>query len=139
MKFISLFYIQYNEMYTCLRPQINRIRKNVKRKVTKKSITLHSRDITKKYLTHLMKMMDVIENGAGNPVEKNLYCPTYGIKGRLWPNYPPLTMPHITKRDVRTWSIQEVGHFVDKVVQLNSTYRSPDDEVKYAERFIDKV
>lgn len=85
----------------------------------------------------LFKVMSDIERQAGKSREKNMYRSHFDLKGRVWPKYPFLKLPDAV--DVRQWSTEEVGYFVDKIVSLNSTYRSPEDEVLYAERFIKKV
>lgn len=87
----------------------------------------------------LMKVMNDIERQAGRPVEENLYRAHYELKGRVWPEYPFVDLPSPALQNASKWSVEEVGFFVDKLISLNSTYRSPEDEVKYAERFIKRV
>lgn len=86
----------------------------------------------------LFKTMSEIERQAGRSREELLYRSHFDLKGRVWPEYPILKLPEEV-HNVRIWSAEEVGYFVDKLISLNSTYRSPEDEVLYAERFIKKV
>lgn len=99
---------------------------------------MKSNVIIKERVDALFKVMTEIERQAGRSREQILYRAHFDLKGRKWPEYPILELPEEV-HNVRKWSTEEVGYFVDKLISLNSTYRSPKDEVLYAERFIKKV
>lgn len=95
--------------------------------------------INKMSIENIVKQTDEIECNAGRPIERKLNHSILGLKGRKWPNFPHLEMPKEPNGDVRGWCCKKVGSFVDKIVTLNTTYRSPDEAVSYSGHFIKRV
>lgn len=104
-------------------------------------------------------VMHNIECSAGRVMKRNSNCAHFDLKGRVWP-YSFVKLPNevpnavtdavpsavsnntitsLNMENAANWSTHEVGFFVDRLVSLNSVYRSPEDEVKYAGRFINRV